>query len=67
MGQLDSELLLLIILFPELETLLQSIHQKPNYTMFLEFPSAHDISNSHLTKLTNLLSKASNGRYEKDS
>ena len=34
--------------------------------MLLEFPNAYDISNSHLTKLANLLSKASNGRYGKD-
>lgn len=35
--------------------------------MLLEFPSAHDISNCHLTKLTNLLSKTSKGKYGKDT
>ncbi|MGL5350488.1 MAG: IS110 family transposase [Cetobacterium sp.] len=57
---------LLTILFPELETLIWSIHQKSSYDMLLEFPSAHDISNCYLTKLTNLLSKTSKGKYGKD-
>ena len=34
--------------------------------MLLEYPSAYDISNCHLTKLTNLLSKTSKGKYRKD-
>ena len=57
---------LLTILFPELGTLIWSIHQKSSYAMLLEFPSTHDISNCHLTKLTNLLSKTSKGKYGKD-
>lgn len=57
---------LLTILFPELGSLVWSIHQKSSYAMLLEFPSAYDISNSHLTKLTNLLSKTSKGKYGKD-
>ncbi|MGL5902331.1 MAG: IS110 family transposase [Cetobacterium sp.] len=57
---------LLTILFPELGTLIRLIHQKSNYAMLLEFPSAHNISNCHLTKLTNLLSKISKEKYGKD-
>lgn len=57
---------LLTILFPELGTLIWSIHQKSSYAMLLELPSAYDISNCHLTKLTNLLSKNSKGKYGKD-
>lgn len=57
---------LLTILFPELGTLVWSIHQKSCYAMLLEFPSAYDISSCHLTKLTNLLSKSSKGKYGKD-
>lgn len=57
---------LLTILFPELGTLVWSIHQKSSYAMLLEFPSAHDISKCHLTKLTTLLSKNSKGKYGKD-
>lgn len=57
---------MLTILFPELGTLIWSIHQKSSYALFLELPSAHDISTCHLTKLTNLLSKTSKGKYGKD-
>lgn len=57
---------LLTILFPELGSLVWSIHQKSSYAMLLEFPSTQHISKSHLTKLTNLLSKNSKGRYGKD-
>ncbi|MGL5988205.1 hypothetical protein [Cetobacterium sp.] len=34
--------------------------------MLLEYPIAYDISDCHLTKLTNLLSKTSKGKYGKD-
>lgn len=57
---------LLIILFPEFQILIWPIYQKYSYAILLEFPSAYNISNYHLTKLTNLLSKTSNGGYEKD-
>lgn len=33
--------------------------------MLLELPIAYSISNSHLTKLTNLLSKISKEKYKK--
>lgn len=37
------------------------------YALLSEFPSASAISSLHLTKLTNLLSIASKGRYGKDT
>lgn len=57
---------LVTILFPELEALVPSLHMKSVYALLSEFPSAQHISNAHLTKLTNLLSEASKGRYGKD-
>lgn len=57
---------LIDIIFPELPTLVWSIHQASSYALLLELPSAKDISNCHLTKLTNLLSKASRGKYKKE-
>lgn len=57
---------LLTILFPELETLVSSIHLSSVYTLLLAYPGASYIADCHLTKLSNLLSKASRGRYGKD-
>lgn len=37
------------------------------YALLSELPSAEDIANTHLTRLTNLLSTASKGRYRKDT
>lgn len=57
---------LVTILFPELEALVPSLHMKSVYALLSEFPSAQHIANAHLTKLTNLLSEVSKGRYGKD-
>ena len=57
---------LLTILFPELETLVWSIHQKSSYSLLLELPNAKEVSKCHLNKLTVLLSKSSKGKYGKD-
>ena len=54
------------IIFPELPSLVWSVNQKSSYALLLECPSPHDICNCHLTKLTNLLSKASYGKYGRD-
>lgn len=54
---------LIDIIFPELPSLVWSINQKSSYALLLEFPSPKAISNCHLTKLTNLLIKASRGKY----
>ena len=55
------------ILFPELENLVSSIHSKSVYALLSEFPSADHIAEAHLTRLTNLLHKASNGRYGRET
>lgn len=58
---------LVTILFPELEKLVPSLHMLSVYSLLSEFPSAADIASVHLTRLTNLLSTASKGRYGKDT
>lgn len=57
---------LITIVFPELEGLFCSMHSQTIYTLLLEFPSAEAIANCHLTRLTNLLDKASRERYGKE-
>ncbi len=57
---------LCVILFPELEKLVPSLHMASVYALLAELPNARAISECHLTKLTNLLSEASKGRYSKD-
>lgn len=54
------------ILFPELEKLVSAIHLKTVYALLSQFPSASHIANAHLTKLTNLISDSSKGRFPKD-
>lgn len=55
------------ILFPELEELVPSLHLSSVYALLSEFPGAVQIAASHLTKLSNLLSQASKGRYGKET
>jgi transposase len=57
---------LVTILFPELEKLVSTLHTASVYALLSEFPSASAIAGAHLTKLTNILKKASRGRYNKD-
>ena len=57
---------LVCILFPELEKLVPTLHMASVYALLSEFPSAHAVASAHLTKLTNLLSESSKGRYGKD-
>lgn len=57
---------LVTILFPELEKLVPSLHIASVYALLSEYPGAKQISEIHLTKLTNLLATASKGRYGKD-
>lgn len=47
------------ILFPELEKLVPTLHMTSIYQLLEEIPSASAIASVHLTRLTNLLSKAS--------
>ena len=58
---------LVCILFPELEKLVPSLHMVSVYTMLSEFPGAKHVANAHLTRLSNLLSDASKGRYSKET
>jgi len=57
---------LISILFPELSSAVWSIHQTSCYAMLLEYPTSKDISECHLTKLTNLLHNNSNGKYNRE-
>ena len=57
---------LVTILFPELEKLVPTLHIASVYALFSECPGATQISEVHLTKLTNLLSTASKGHYGKE-
>ncbi len=57
---------LCVILFPELEKLVPSLHTNSVYALLSELPNAKSISECHLTRLTNILSKASRGRYGRD-
>ena len=54
------------ILFPELEKLVSTLHTASVYELLSQYPSAKQIASAHLTKLTNLLSNASKGRYNKE-
>lgn len=57
---------LLDIVFPELPALVWSIHQASVYQLLMVFPNTQEIASAHLTKLTHVLSKASNGHYGKE-
>ncbi len=57
---------LVCILFPELEKLVTTLHGKAVYALLEEFPGARQIAGAHLTRLKNLLSDASRGRYGRD-
>ena len=54
------------ILFPELEEFVPTLHIASVYALFREYPSARLIAQVNLTKLTDLLSEASKGRYGKE-
>ena len=55
------------ILFPELEKLVPTLHMASVYALLSEFPSACAVASAHLTRLSNLLSESSKGRYGKDT
>ncbi len=56
---------LVCILFPELEKLVPTRHQNSVYELLYEFPGAKQVSNAHLTRLSNLVQTASKGHYSK--
>ena len=57
---------LVTILFPELETLVPTLHMKSVYALLSEFPGAIYVANAHLTRLKHLLADSSKGRYGKE-
>jgi len=57
---------LINVLFPELESLVSTLHLKAVYALLSEYPSARHIADTHLTKLTNLLLENSRGHFSKD-
>ncbi len=54
------------ILFPELESIVPSLHMNSVYTLLAEMPGASYVASAHLTHLTSLLSKTSKGHYGRD-
>jgi len=57
---------LCVILFPELEKIVSTLHMVSVYALLSELPNAKAIADCHLTHLTNLLSSNSKGHYGKD-
>lgn len=57
---------LVSILFPELEQLVPTLHMASVYALLSEFPGASFVASAHLTRLKNLLHKASKGHYGRD-
>ena len=54
------------ILFPELETLVPTLHMVSVYAVLSEFPGAKQIADAHLTHFKTVLSDASKGRYDRE-
>ena len=54
------------ILFPELETIVPTLHMASVYALISEFPGAQQIADTHLTHLKTLLDDASKGRYDRE-
>ena len=54
------------ILFPELETLVPTLHMASVYAILSEFPGAKQIADAHLTHFKTVLSDASKGRYDRE-
>lgn len=57
---------LVSILFPELESLVPTLHMASVYALLSEFPGASFVAAAHLTRLKHLLLDASKGRYGRD-
>lgn len=57
---------LVVILFPELEKLVPTLHMASVYAMLSEFPGAKQIAGANLTHFKAVLSNASKGRYDRD-
>ena len=57
---------LVVILFPELEKLVPTLHIPSVYELLRQFPGASHIASAHLTRLAHLLCDTSRGHYGKD-
>ena len=57
---------LVVILFPELSTACNSVTQAAIKALLLELPGSHQIAVCRIDRLTNLLFKASKGRYGRE-
>ena len=57
---------LVVILFPELETLVPSLHLASVYAILSEFPGAKQIAAANLTHFKTVLSDASKGHYGRE-
>ena len=58
---------LVCFLFQELAKLVPTLHMASVYDLLSEFPGADAVAAAHLTRLSNLLSESSKGRYGKDT
>lgn len=58
---------LVCILFPKLEKIVPTLHMASIYALLSEFPSANAVVSAHLTRLSNLLTESSKGRYGKEA
>ena len=56
---------LVTILFPELETLVSSLHATSVYALLSKFPGAKQIAGVHLTHLKTFLNESSNATMAK--
>lgn len=56
---------LLDVIFPELADAVWSCNQASVYALLLDLPNTSTIATCHLTRLTNILTKASRGKYGK--
>lgn len=57
---------LCVILFPELEKMMPTLHLVSVYTLLSKLPTAQEIAACRLTRLKNILSTSSKGRYGND-
>lgn len=53
-------------LFPELNLIFKSIHQKSCYALLSTYPTPQDVSNTRVDALANLLRKTSKGHFKLD-
>lgn len=57
---------LVTLVFPELTQAVWSANQKSCYALLSEFPTAYDIANAHLSRLSSLLWVNSRGKYDRE-